>query len=278
MVTLGCTACETEEIRRLRSLKRSSSLARAELVEMLENRVERERELQAIEHRLRFYCPPVDQEELLSRLTQAVARANVKVLHESRDGVMLRLQRADGVGDIVNTLSALWRAAPFLSLTRLSVQRDAWSADFETGPACLPLKEAAATVTRFPLPPRGMLWTETSRKLRAEILAAERDIQRWESTSLAGGLARINSRKLLHERRRDQQLGGPDYLMGQMKLIEGLLEGAVAPELTLAKQAAGRWLLESNLAGLDVARAERLGRAGYRLEGGPEGSQVLIRR
>ncbi|MCP3137371.1 hypothetical protein [Pyxidicoccus xibeiensis] len=275
---LGLVACETEEIQQLRDLARTSKLVRAELKDRLENRAESERELQTVERRLRLYCPPTDKGELLSRLKEVAAGADVTVLHERDEGVVLRLQWEGETGNIVDTLEVLGKHAPFLSLRKLAVQREAWSADVDTGPACLTLEASAATVTRFPLPPRGVLWAGTSKQLRAEIVAAESDIQRWESTTLAGGLARLNSRRALHERRRDQQLDGPDHLTGQLRLVKGLLGGAVVPELTLSKAEGGEWLLESNPAGMDAAGVERLARAGYRLAGARGGLQVLMRR
>ncbi|TQF12927.1 hypothetical protein FJV41_26575 [Myxococcus llanfairpwllgwyngyllgogerychwyrndrobwllllantysiliogogogochensis] len=277
-VAVGGMACETEEIRELRNQARLAALHRSELADRIKYRADWERDLRAVEARLRFYCPPVDQEELLSRLTPFVAGADVKVLHESSDGVVLRLQWASRAGDIVDTMLEFAKVVPFLSLNRLSIQREAWSVDVETGPACPTLEEQAARVTRFPLPPRGMLWNETSRKLRAEILAAQRDIQRWESTTLAGGLAVVTSRMVLNDRLRAQQLGGPEHLFGQLRALNGLIEGAVVPEMTLSRIPDGRWLLEGNPAGTDTAWAERMAQAGYRLEGGPEGPQVLIRR
>ncbi|MFP2927761.1 hypothetical protein ACLESO_21690 [Pyxidicoccus sp. 3LG] len=275
---LGFLACEPEEIQQLRKMARTANLERAELIDRMENRAEWERELQTVESRLRLYCPPNDKRELLSRLKQSTAGADVTVLHESSDGVALRLQWEGEAGNIVDTMALLAKQAPFLSLQRLSVHREAWSADVDTGPACLTLEASAATVTRYPLPPRGVFWAETSKELRAEILAAESDIQRWESTILAGGLARVTARMALHERLRDQQLEGPDHLTGQLHLVKGLLDGAVVPELTLSKEAAGEWLLESKPAGMDTAWAERLGRTGYRLAGERGGLHVLMRR
>ncbi|NRD49215.1 hypothetical protein [Corallococcus exiguus] len=274
-VALAVCACETEEIQQLKTLSRLAQLERAEKMELIANREERKRELQVVEHALRLHCPPNDETELRSRLTQAVGGADVSVLRESGEGRVLRIQGTGAESDLVDTVEALGKSAPFLSLERLSIRREAWSMDLAPGPACPTLEADAATVTRYPLPPQGALWPGTSRKLRAEILAMEHDIQRWESTVLAGGVARLNSRLALFERRRKRQLDGIGYLTGQLPLLKGLLDAAVEPALTLSRKEDGVWLLEGGQDGLDGGWVDRLRRAGYRLTAERSGSLVL---
>ncbi|WP_147454750.1 hypothetical protein [Corallococcus sp. AB038B] len=274
-VALAVCACETEEIQQLKTLSRLAQLERAEKMELIANREERKRELQVVEHALRLHCPPNDETELRSRLTQAVGGADVSVLRESGEGRVLRIQGTGAESDLVDTMEALGKSAPFLSLERLSIRREAWSMDLAPGPACPTLEADAATVTRYPLPPQGALWPGTSRKLRAEILAMEHDIQRWESTVLAGGVARLNSRLALFERRRKRQLDGIGYLTGQLPLLKGLLDAAVEPALTLSRKEDGVWLLEGVRDGLDGGWVDRLRQAGYRLTAERSGSLVL---
>lgn len=274
-VALGFCACETEEIQQLRRMSRVAQVERAEMMELIANRAERERELQIVEHRLRLHCPPNEENELISLLTQSVSGADVSVLLESSKGVVLRIQGTGASSGIVDAVEALGRTAPFLSLERLSIRREAWSMDLASGPACPTLEAAAAKVTRYSLPPRGVFWPGTSRELRAEIIATERDIQRWESTVLAGGVARLTSRLALLERRRTRQLDGLGHLTGQLPLVKGLLDIAVVPALTLLRKEDGEWLLESDLEGMGVAWVERLGMAGYQVT--TERSGPLVR-
>ncbi|WP_342377789.1 hypothetical protein NVS55_00715 [Myxococcus stipitatus] len=164
LAALGLCACETEELRQLTRLKRAAQLERAELMERIARREEYARELQTVGHQLHTHCPPRDE--------SGQARP--------------RLQGAGTARDLVGVLEALGKGAPFLSLERLSLHHEKWSMEFSSGPACQTLEEAAAQVTRYPLPPRGLFWPGTSKALREDILAAERDIQQWESTVLAG--------------------------------------------------------------------------------------------
>ncbi|WP_147445617.1 hypothetical protein [Corallococcus aberystwythensis] len=276
MVALGLCACETEEIRQLRNTARIARLERAEMMDLIENREERERELQSVEQHLRLHCPPNGENELLSRLTQSVSGAEVPVLRESSEGMVLRLQGTGAASSIVDAVEALGESSPFLSLERLSIRREAWSMDLASGPACPTLKAAAAKVTRYPLPPRGMFWAGTSKELRAEILATERDIQGWESGVLAGGVARLTHRLALLERLRARQLKGLGHLPGQLPLVQGLLDVDVVPALTLSRKEDGVWLLEHDLAEMDAAWMYRLRQAGYRLTTEGSGPRVLM--
>lgn len=275
-VALGLCACGSEEeIAQLRRISRVAEVDRAEKEEMIANREERVRELQIIEERLRFRCPPSDEHELLALLTQTVD-AEVSVLRESSERVVLRLQGTGTASDLVDTVEALGENAPFLSLEKLSIAREAWSMDLAVGPACPTLAAAAAEVTRYPLPPRGgMFWAETSKELRTKILATERDIQRWESTVLAGGLAKLNSRKALLDRLQTRQTEGIGYVTGQLPLVQGLVASAVMPVLTLSRKEDGVWLLGSDLAGVDMGWVDRLGKAGYRMTVSRSGPRVL---
>lgn len=274
-VVLGLCACETEEIRELTRIHRTTMVHRAEMMELIAHREERERELRIVEQRLLIHCPPSDEHALLSRLTQTVGRADLKIRIEGSPG-RLQLQGTGAAGDIVEVLRALGEGAPFLSLEELSLHHEEWSMELAPGAACPTLGQVAAEVTRYPLPARGVFWRGTSNALRAKIIATERDLQQWESTVLAGGVAKLNSRWALLERLRDQQRDGPGHLMGQLPLLEGLLATLVGPAMTLSRKEDGVWFLERDVAGMDAAWVVRLGRAGYRLRTDRSGRLMLM--
>ncbi|GEN11715.1 hypothetical protein MFU01_67520 [Myxococcus fulvus] len=255
---------------------RTAKLVREEMRYLVTHREESERELQDIEHQLRLHCPP-HEDALRSLLMQAVGGEEVSLLHKDSEGAVLQLRGA-GTERGLDAVEALGRSAPFLSLVRLSRHHEAWSMDVASDPACPTLQAVAAEVTRFPLPPRGIFWPGTSQELRNEVIAIERDIQKWESTVLAGGLARRNSRLALLERLKARQLTGIGYLTGQLPLAKGVLQLPVVPALTLSHKKDGPWLLEGDLAGMEVDGFEHFGRAGYQVKRDPSGALLLMHR
>ncbi|MCP3064185.1 hypothetical protein LXT21_35975 [Myxococcus sp. K38C18041901] len=277
MMAWGLCACDTEEIHQLRDTVRTARLVHVEMHYLVTHLDESARELQAIEQQLHRHCPPAQEDDLRALLAKSLGGAEASLLQKDREGVVLRLQ-GTGAERGLEAVETLGRSAPFLSLVRLSRHQQAWSMDLASGPACPTLQAVAATVTRFPLPPRGMFWPGTSQELREEIIATERDIQRWESTVLAGGLAKLNSRLALLERLRTRQSTGLGHLTGQLPLAKGFLQLPVAPSLTLSHQEDGRWLLEGDLAGMEVDWFEHFGRAGYGVTGDRSGPLLLIHR